>query len=133
RAGVAAASDAAALGSALAAFDAAFTAASDAASHRAHGQTYAARTPLYLECRRDLEVALGRPVLDRLAPPLALLLASARWFTHEIASRYRARLAEIHRRMRGGDGGPMELSLLWREVPRLFPGGAVPGSIVGGV
>src|SRR5213078_1527328 len=53
RAEVAAASDAAALGSALAAFDAAFTAASDAASHRAHGQTYAARTPLYLECRRD--------------------------------------------------------------------------------
>src|SRR5213078_3544297 len=48
RAEVAAASDAAALGSALAAFDAAFTAASDAASHRAHGQTYAARTPLYL-------------------------------------------------------------------------------------
>ena len=133
RAAVAAATDAPQLSAAIAAFEAAFTAATDTGSRRAHGQTYAGRTPLYEDCRRDLDLALGRPFLDRLAGPLALLLHSARWFSHEIASRYRRALGAIYRRLRDGDGAAIEFSRFWQEVPALFPGGGASGSIVGEV
>lgn len=132
RRAVAACHDAAQLEPALAAFAETFTRATRADSQRAHGQTYAGRTPLYQDCRRDLVVELGQPFLDRLGPPLALLLESARWFTYEIASRYRRALAGIYRQLRT-DGPAVDFSRFWREVPALFPGGAAPGSIVGEV
>jgi hypothetical protein len=133
RASVAACSDAAQLASGLAAFEAAFTRATGTASQRAHGQTYAGRTPLYEDCRRDLDVELGRPFLDRLAGPLGLVLLSARWFSHEIAARYRRELTAIYRRMRR-DGDPViEFARFWHDVPALFPGGGASGSIVAGV
>jgi hypothetical protein len=134
RAAVAACTDAAALDAALDAFDVAFTHATGVDSRRAHGQTYAGRTPLYEDCRRDLDLTLGRSVLDRLAPPLALLLDSARWFTYEIAARYRLVLVALYRRLRAVDPTqPVDFARFWHEVPALFPGGAAPGSIVGEV
>ncbi|HEU4733131.1 MAG TPA: lantibiotic dehydratase [Kofleriaceae bacterium] len=130
RAAVAAASGAPELDAALAAFDAAFTRATETSSRRAHGRSYAGRTPLYEDCRRDLDLELGRPVLDRLAAPLELLLHSARWFTHEIAARYRSALAAIYRGLRGhGDPG-VDFARFWQAVPALFPGGGAAGSIV---
>jgi hypothetical protein len=133
RATVAAATRATELDAALAAFEAAFTRATDTASRRAHGQTYAGRTPLYEDCRRDLAVELGRPFLERLAAPLELLLCSARWFTHEIASRYRRELTAIYQRLRAGGDPTVDFSRFWQEVPALFPGGGASGSIVGDV
>jgi hypothetical protein len=133
RTAVAAATSATELDAALAAFEAAFTRATDTASRRAHGQTYAGRTPLYEDCRRDLAVELGRPLLERLAAPLELLLCSARWFTHEIASRYRRELTAIYQRLRAGGDPAVDFSRFWQEVPALFPGGGASGSIVGDV
>lgn len=134
RTAVAASASAAQLDEALRAFEAAFTAAAGVDSHRAHGRTYAGRTPLYEDCRRDHELEIGRPFVERLAPALALVLASARWFTHEIATRYRQALGAIHRRLRPADGSPVDFAVFWREVPALFPGAGSPGgSIVVGV
>jgi hypothetical protein len=127
---VAAAADSAQLAAALAAFDAAFTAATGAETRRAHGQTYAGRTPLYEDCRRDLDVELGRPIRDRLARPLALLLQSARWYTYEIAARYRRALGAIHRDC---GGGRVDFARFWDRVPALFPGPRADGSIVAAV
>lgn len=56
---------------------------------RGAGQTYAARTLVYEDCRRDIEVGVGPEVWRALAPPLTLLLQSARWMTHELAGMYR--------------------------------------------
>jgi Lantibiotic dehydratase, N terminus len=126
--------NAAQLDAALQAFEASFTRATGADSRRAHGQTYAGRTPLYEDCRRDLDVELGRPFLDRLAPPLELLLHSARWFTYEIAARYRRALEAIYRRLRDERGEPVvDFARFWNAIPALFPGGGAPGSIVGAV
>jgi hypothetical protein len=133
RAAVAAATGAAGLDAALAAFEVAFTHATAADSRRAHGQTYAGRTPLYEDCRRDLDLELGRPVLDRLAAPLELLLQSARWFTHEIAARYRVALAAIYRGLRRGGEPAVDFLRFWQEVPALFPGAGAAGSIAGEV
>lgn len=133
RAEIATCTDAAQLDAALAAFETAFTRATDADSRRAHGQTYAGRTPLYEDCRRSLEVQIGRPVLDRLAPPLALLLASARWFTYEIATRYRRELAAIYERCIVGDDRVVDFAKFWQHIPALFSGARAEGSIVGAV
>jgi hypothetical protein len=130
---VAAATDAPQLGAALAAFEAAFTHATHTSSRRADGQTYAGRTPLYEDGRRDLALELGRPFRDRLAAPLALLLHSARWYTHEIAARYRRALTAAYHRVRGDGDAVVDLSRFWQAVPALFPGAGAPGSIVGQV
>lgn len=133
RAAVAASTDALQLESALAAFEAAFSRATDLPGRRAHGQTYAGRTPLYEDCRRDLDLELGRPFVERLAAPLGLLLQSARWFTYEIARRYRRELAAIYRRLRAGGEPAVDFFRFWQEVPALFPGERARGSIVGEV
>lgn len=133
RAAIASARDSHELESALIAFDATFTRITGVESTRAGGQTYAGRTPIYEECRRDLDVEIGRPVLDRLAPPLALVLDSARWFTHEIARRYREQLAAIYLKLVEDGESTVAFPRFWAHVPALFPGHKAPGSIVGDV
>lgn len=56
---------------------------------RSHGEMYAARTLVYEDCERSLNVEIGPDVLEALGPPLSLLLDSARWFTFDLARRYR--------------------------------------------
>ncbi len=59
------------------------------ASTRADGRVYGARTLLYEDCRLDLPARLGRDVLERLGPPLGLVLTSARWLTWQVAAGFR--------------------------------------------
>lgn len=66
-----------------------FSRLTGAPATRAAGQTYAARTLAYEDCRRDIEVQIGPEVFEALAPPLSLLLQSARWISHELAGMYR--------------------------------------------
>ncbi|MET0649243.1 MAG: lantibiotic dehydratase [Pyrinomonadaceae bacterium] len=66
-----------------------FSRLTGAPATRAAGQTYAARTLAYEDCRRDIEVQIGPEVFAALAPPLSLLLRSARWISHELAGMYR--------------------------------------------
>ena len=63
---------------------------------RAPGRTYAGRTLVFEDCRRDIEMRLGPAVLDALAPPLTLLLLSARWLTCEAARRFLAHAESVH-------------------------------------
>lgn len=68
------------------------------------GRTYAARTVVYEDCRRDIEVEIGPEFVRELGPPLSLLLSSARWFTNELASRFRTLIEALYERLakRGG-------------------------------
>jgi hypothetical protein len=52
---------------------------------RRHGQTYAARSVVYHDCRRSGAVVFGRPLLDKLGEPLAIVLDAARWLIGEVA------------------------------------------------
>ena len=63
---------------------------------RAAGQTYAARTLVYEDCRRDIDVNVGPDFLRNLKQPLSLLLTSARWLTFKTAGFYRKALDEIY-------------------------------------
>ncbi len=66
-----------------------FTRFTGGPSTRLSGKTYAGRTLVYEDCRRDIDVELGAGLLKALEQPLALLLASAHWVTCEVAKAYR--------------------------------------------
>jgi Lantibiotic dehydratase, N terminus len=51
---------------------------------RRPGQTYAARTLLYLDCMRDLNLTAGPALRDELAATLPPLLAGARWYCGQV-------------------------------------------------
>jgi hypothetical protein len=120
-----AAGDPVALDQALAHLEEVFTAHTGAAANRRSGETYAARTIVYEDCRRALDMTLGPAVLDRFARPLALLLQSARWFTFEIARRYRTALVALHRELVAERGTPtVDFQLFWHRAMDLFSGDA---------
>jgi hypothetical protein len=73
-----------------------FTRLTGRAATRGAGQVYAARTLVFEDCQRDLDLKLGSEIASALAPPLSLLLASARWFTYEAGLRYRCAFASIY-------------------------------------
>ena len=82
----------------FAALDATFRRITGSAATRRHGRTYAGRTLIYQDTVRDVSVHIGRDVMDALAPPLGLVLDSARWLVHDIAERYRAYFLDLRAR-----------------------------------
>ncbi len=103
-------------------------------STRNSGETYAGRTLLGEDCVRDVEVEIGPAVLERLAGPLELVLLGARWYTHEIASRYRAAIRQEYEALRGDGPAAIDYARFHLRLPALFPArpeaGATDGSIV---
>ena len=93
---VAAAPDAESLDAALDHLEATFTRLTSLAATRNHGLTYAGRTLVYEDCRRDAEVEIGPELARSLGGPLSLLLTSARWFTVQFASLYRKVFRKIY-------------------------------------
>lgn len=89
---------------------------------RRPGQTYAGRTILYEDTVRDVDVRFGAPVLDALAPPLALLLQSARWFVAEAAREYRKVFDEAYELVlaRSGNAPPSLAAVVAAATPQLF-------------
>lgn len=76
------------LDEALEHMDAIFMELTGQAPTRSDGKMYAGRTLLYEDCRRDIEVELGPEFISAMQKPLTLLLASARWFTYQVAELY---------------------------------------------
>lgn len=99
-----AAGDPVALAKALAALERKFTTLTGLGATHHAGRTYAGRTLVYEDCARDLELRIGSHLVERIGPPLSLLLASARWYTHEIAVRYRRVLEAAYRDLAGASG-----------------------------
>lgn len=118
-----------ALDTALDGLERTFVALTGQDSVRNHGEAYAGRTIAGEDCVRDVEVALGPAVIDRLSGPLELVLHSARWYTHEIARRYRVAMGALYRELRGDGPAAVDYPRLHARLPELFPGRA-PGSIV---
>ena len=86
---VAASGDAEKLDQSMAALEETFERLTGAASTRSHGETCAGRTLVFEDCERAFDLEIGTDVLAALGPPLSLLLDSARWFTFDLAQRYR--------------------------------------------
>jgi hypothetical protein len=80
RSAAARAADPGALDTALGDLDRVFEELTGRPATRRPGQTYAARTLLYLDCMRDLDLTIGPGIRDELAETLPPLLAGARWY-----------------------------------------------------
>ena len=61
---------------------------------RRHGKMYAGRTLVYQDTVRDVELVIGKLVIDQLARPLGLILDSVRWLIGRAGAIYRALLTE---------------------------------------
>ena len=118
----AAAGDPDALLSALGELDDTFTRVAGRAATRAPGQMYAGRTVCFEDTDRDLEVTVGRRLLDALASPLSLLLISARWLTAELAGVLGAALREMYDDLARAPGSAVPLNELWYLAQGLFYG-----------
>jgi len=107
----------------IAALDLAFERVTGTAAQRRGGQAYAGRTLLFEDCVRDVDLRLGRALIDRLAPALTLLLQAARWYTFEVGRRYLNELSAVHARLRAETGNPsIELLHFLSQVEDLFSG-----------
>lgn len=115
------------LAAALAGMDETFTRLTGQAATRHGGATYAARTIVYEDCGRDIHISLGDELRAALAPPLNLLLTSARWYTYETARRYRQALRKLFLQVRTQLPGQAEATRLdfatyWLWAQALFFG-----------
>lgn len=92
---------------------------------RRPGQAYAGRTLVYSDTRRNVDVVVGRVVLDELAAPLGLLLDSARWLVARAAGEYRELLSRMYQEEADASGSPdVPLGyLIARAAPDLTPSG----------
>jgi hypothetical protein len=80
---------------ALESLESTFKSLTGKAPTRAAGKTYAGRTLVYEDCRRDLEMEIGSTVIESLGPALSLLLTSARWLSSHLAKSYRRSFLEL--------------------------------------
>jgi hypothetical protein len=110
------------LGVAMAALADWFSTQTGSASDRRQGESYAGRTLIYQDCRRDLTVQLGPDLVTALAPPLELLLTAARWFTTRAAGLYRTALIALYERLAARHGEPVPLPDLWLYAQDLIFG-----------
>lgn len=62
---------------------------------RRPGEVYAARTLVYEDAVRDIDVRIGRRLTDELAAPLSLVLDSACWLADRVAQRVEAEVADV--------------------------------------
>jgi hypothetical protein len=109
------------LDTALSNLEETFTALTGAAATRAAGLTYAGRTLLYEDCRRDIEVEVGPAALEALGEPLSLLLESARWFTHVAAETYRRAFGEHYDILARKSGhAEVEFATFWSSIRSLI-------------
>ena len=113
------------LDEAMGALEQSFTQITGASSTRRGGRTYAARTLVYEDCRRDVSIKLGSDLVQAIEAPLALMLTSARWFTFELAKRYQQLLKHIFEDVyaqypEAGPGRVVGLPAFWLWTQPLF-------------
>lgn len=108
RAGVAAAAGhPAQLDEALSNLEATFERLTDMHATRNAGEMYAARTLVYEDCRRDIEVKISADMIRSLGAPISLMLTSARWLTFRYADFYRQIFHKIYNDQTRRAGAPI--------------------------
>jgi acyl carrier protein len=73
------------------------------ASRRA-GQMYAGRGVVFEDCRRDCDVKLGARFLERLGPPLSIVLDAAHWVSAALRQQFTDHLRRSYAELRSAGG-----------------------------
>lgn len=105
------------LNAAFADFEARFAQATGRSAAGRSRASPVGRALAYEDCRRDAELKMGPEIVAALGPPLALVLASARWFTDAGSERVMAQVAELFARFRrdAGTKAP-DFAPFWKVV-----------------
>jgi hypothetical protein len=91
------------------------------AGSRKAGQLYAARTLVYEDTFRDIEVRLGPRFFDKLAQPMSLILDSARWLTYRVAQDYLAAFEDAYTKLAAESSSPtIDYLKYWESIRHLF-------------
>lgn len=118
----AAAGEAEHLDLALAHLEATFSALTGKDASREDGKTYAGRTLIYEDCRRDIEVELGPDLLEELGRPLALLSLIARWLSFTAAQLFQEAFQEAYAELaRKADSASVNFANFWLWIQPLLP------------
>lgn len=116
-----AASDPEKLDQALSSLEETFTRLTGVEPTRSAGKTYAARTLVFEDCRRDTETTFGPEFLSLLGPPLGLMLTGSRWFTYQTAEIYRRAFDGIYDDLSRETGSPtLSFMSFWTRAEPLF-------------
>lgn len=116
-----AASDPEKLDQALSSLEETFTRLTGVEPTRSAGKTYAARTLVFEDCRRDTETTFGPEFLSLLGPPLGLMLTISRWFTYRTAEIYRRAFEGIYDDLsRAADSPTLSFMSFWTRAEPLF-------------
>ncbi len=119
----AAAGDPDRLAPAIAGLEAEFNAVVGGRPERRAGEMYAGRRIYWEEATRDLTVTVGKPVLEAIGPPLAVLAQAARWLTSALADEYLRSLRELYADLVADSGSAqVPLGQLWFIAQGLFYG-----------
>jgi hypothetical protein len=100
------------LADALTSMDEQFERITGAASTRNEGRTYGARTLVYHDSSRDIDIMLGDDLVAA-TRPLRLLSRAARWYCSRLGEEARDTLREVHRRAVAQHSRPVDLSMIW--------------------
>ncbi|HEU5460431.1 MAG TPA: lantibiotic dehydratase, partial [Pyrinomonadaceae bacterium] len=110
------------LDQALKGLESTFTSVTSRSATKSAGKSYAGRTLVYEDCRRDIDVAIGEGALRNLDAPLSLLLTAARWLSFELARSFKQICREIYFQLgRSTDRQKIDFATFWqRTQPILF-------------
>lgn len=123
-----AAGDAQRLDDALRDLETTFTQLTGMSPTRFAGQIYAARTLVYEDCRRNVEVDVGPQIVQSLGAALSLILTSARWYTYRVAQEYQSIFETIYAELVRKSGSPVISAVdFWVRIqPLLYSEGSLP-------
>ena len=100
------------LADALTSMDELFERITGAASTRNEGRTYGARTLVYHDSSRDIDIVLGADLVAA-TRPLRLLSRAARWYCWRLGEEARDTLREVYRRVVDRHDQPVDLPTIW--------------------
>jgi Lantibiotic dehydratase, N terminus len=96
-------------------------------AHRDKQENVRGRTPVYQDCRRDIDVVVGSDLLDRLRVPLAVVVHTAAWLAAETADAVDRELYSLYLELRD-QRADVRLSELYFSAAKILSG--APGTVV---
>lgn len=104
-----------------------FASLTGAKATRSAGEMYAGRTLVYEDCRRDVELSIGRDILESVEAPLSLLFITGRWVTYRLARLYGEEFRRVYREVAQKTGSPrVNARTFWMKVLPMFLGDELP-------
>lgn len=90
-------------------------------ANRNAGKTYAGRTLVFEDCRRDVNVLAGKEIVEEIFPALNLLFKSTRWLTGRTSELFNQAFETIYREIIERTGNQnIEFYEFWKQVNGLF-------------